>query len=406
LGRIKKRVTIVGGGIVGLATAYKYLLKYGSDAEVVVLEKETTVGTHQTGNNSGVLHAGLYYKPGSLKALLATSGIKQMTAFCKENNIKHEICGKIVVATDENEKITLKKLLETGTQNGLQGLQWLEGEAAIKTYEPNATGVAAIVVPEEGIVDYRQITSVLQKKIEQLGGSVLCNFKVAAANFNNETWTIEATDGRQHNCDFVITAAGLYSDKIAKTFGCDSDIKIIPFRGDYYMLTDEAKHLVRNLIYPVPDIKYPFLGVHFTRMIDGKIEAGPNAVLAFAREGYTFGNINLVELAESLFFKGLLTFVFKHKALVLDELYTSLSKQKFARRLQKLVPAIRASHIQKAGAGVRAQAMMIDGTLVQDFAIVQNKQSFHVVNAPSPGATASLAIADYILSEIEKSINE
>jgi L-2-hydroxyglutarate oxidase len=390
-------ISIIGGGIIGLATAWK-ILQCGLSNQVLVLEKESMVGQHQSGNNSGVLHAGLYYKPGSLKAKLATSGIKQMTQFCVDYQIPHEICGKVVVATDDAETQILRKLHQTGEENGLQGLRWLNLQQ-LNEIEPHVSGVAALHVPEEGIVSYKAVCTQLKRLIHDAGGSVITAFDVADVKQNGDMWTITSTDNRAVHAHYLINCAGLYADKIAARCGVKSDIKIVPFRGQYYKLRKESENLVRHLIYPVPNPDYPFLGVHFTRMIDGGVEAGPNAVLAFAREGYTFWRINLAEFWDSLTFIGLRKFINKHKGMVLDELDSGLRKEVFLKRLQKLIPSVQSKDLSVGGAGVRAQAMGPDGSLIQDFVIEQHPKSLHIISAPSPGATASLAIADYLISE-------
>lgn len=390
-------ITIIGGGIIGLATAWK-ILHRGLTDQVLVLEKETEVGRHQSGNNSGVLHAGLYYKPGSLKAKLATSGIKQMTRFCKEYQIPHEICGKVVVATNESEVQTLKKLFDNGSQNGLAGLKWLNREE-LNAIEPHVNGIAAIHVPEEGIVSYKAVCDQLRRLIHEAGGSVITSFHVADVSQNNHKWTITSSNNRVVHTNYIVNCAGLYADQIAAKCCVKSEIKIIPFRGQYYTLRKQAKHLVKHLVYPVPDPSYPFLGVHFTRMIGGGVEAGPNAVLAFAREGYRFRDIKISEFWDALRFEGLRKFMDKHKLMVLAELNSGLVKRSFLKRLQKLIPEIRSRDLVRGGAGVRAQAMAPDGTLIQDFVIEQHARSLHVISAPSPGATASLAIADYLIDE-------
>lgn len=390
-------ITIIGGGIIGLATAWK-ILQRGLTDQVIVLEKESGVGQHQSGNNSGVLHAGLYYKPGSLKARLATSGIRQMTQFCVEHDIPHEICGKVVVATDESEVETLRKLHQNGTANGLQGLRWLDKQE-LNRIEPHVSGVAALHVPEEGIVSYKAVCRRLRELIHDAGGSVITDFEVSEVSQTATKWTIISTQNRVVHAQYIINCAGLYADKIASLCGVKSDIKIVPFRGQYYTLQKSSEKLVKHLIYPVPNPDYPFLGVHFTRMIDGGVEAGPNAVLAFAREGYTFWKINFGEFWDALRFVGLRKFIVRHMGMVIDELHSGLSKKVFLQRLQKLIPALRSTDLSKGGAGVRAQAMGPDGHLIQDFVIEQHGRSLHVISAPSPGATASLAIADYLIDE-------
>lgn len=397
---MKKKIAVIGGGLVGLATAYKLSVKYEDKVKIFLVEKEAGICRHQSGNNSGVLHAGLYYKPGSLKAQMATSGIRQMMDFCRQHNIPHEQCGKLVVATTPQECEGLKTLLERGQLNGLEGLKLMDGEA-IKEYEPYCRGMQAIHVPQEGIVDYKRVGETLRSLLIQNGAEVVNLFNFSKVVQRPEGLTLHADSGQELMADYIVNCAGLYSDVVAKQCGIASSIQIIPFRGEYYTLKDDAKYLVKNLIYPVPDIQYPFLGVHFTRMIDGAIEAGPNAVLAFRREGYKLSQVNIGELASTLAFPGLMKFLLKHKSMAYHEIMSSLFTSVFVDRLKKLVPDIQKEHIEKGGAGVRAQAMDTNGQLVQDFAIDQNKFSIHLINAPSPGATASLAIADYLISKME-----
>jgi len=396
---------IIGGGIVGLATAYKLSCKF-DNLNITVFEKEIDVGLHQSTHNSGVLHCGLYYKPGSLKATLAVDGIKQMTSFCQEYNIPHEICGKLVVATNEEEVSRLNDLYDRGTKNGLNGLTFLSNQEDIYKIEPhvNKTVKNALHVPQEGIVDYQSVINKLKELLLKKGHQIITDAKVIS--IKNETITIISSnnsveiDVKFTKDDIIINCAGLYSDKIAK-LTTPIKPKIIPFRGEYYKLKPHAKNLVKNLIYPVPDPKFPFLGVHFTRLINGDIEAGPNAVLAFSREGYKLSTINLLDIWDYVTFKGLWKFVLKHKWMCLLELRQSISKYYFCKSLQKLIPDININDIEYAGAGVRAQAMSPNGDLISDFEIVSDNNIYHVINAPSPAATASLSIADYIVSKIK-----
>ena len=395
---IPQRIVIIGGGIVGLATAYKLGRQYPA-TQITLLEKEPAVGQHQTGNNSGVLHAGLYYKPGSTKARLAVNGIKQMTAFCREHNIPHEICGKLVVAADENELPRLHALHERGQQNGLRDLRLLNREQ-MRAMEPHVGGIAALHVPEEGIVDYPKVCEVLQRKITEAGAKVVVQAKVNRLEFRPESWVAHSTAG-SFEADFLINCAGLHSDRVGALAGEKRTVRIVPFRGEYYKVKASKQHLVRNLIYPVPDPQFPFLGVHFTRLIHGGIEAGPNAVLAFSREGYRKTDINLFDLFDSLGFHGLWRFLGQHKQMSWAELRRSFSRRRFCESLQKLVPDIRPEDLETGGAGVRAQAMSPDGSLVQDFFFQRGQRALHVLNAPSPAATAALAIGDNILREVE-----
>lgn len=385
---------VVGGGLVGLGTALE-LQRLAPGARVVVLEKEAKVGQHQSGHNSGVLHAGLYYAPGSLKAKLAVSGIRRMTAFCREHAIPHEICGKVVVATNDAEVTRLRALEERGRANGLAGLRWLSA-AELRELEPHAAGVVALHVPEEGIADYPRVSAKMAELVAARGGSVRTGARLVRARPERAGgWTLESTAG-DIACDVLVNCAGLYADRVARLAGERPGVRVVPFRGEYYRLEGDAARLVRNLIYPVPDPAFPFLGVHFTRMIAGGVEAGPNAVLAGAREGYTKWRVHPGELADALTFSGTWRFLARHRRMVRAEIARSFSRRRFAESLRKLVPEVRESDLGPGGAGVRAQALAPDGTLVQDFLIVERPNAIHVLNAPSPAATASLAIGQYV----------
>lgn len=392
-----KSCAVIGGGIVGLAAAYK-LLRARPGLRLILLEKEGDVGRHQSTHNSGVLHAGLYYKPGSAKARLAVSGIKQMTTFCRENDIPHEICGKVVVAVDEEEIPRLRALLDRGTANGLAGLAWLTPEQ-LRKREPHAQGRGAILVPEEGIVDYAQVCETLRRKILELGGEIRLNFPVRHLKRGNDSWRLESSTDAVET-DFLINCAGLQSDRIGEQGGVARTDRIVPFRGEYYQLRPERRELVRHLIYPVPDPEFPFLGVHFTRLIHGGIEAGPNAVLALKREGYSRFSFNLRDAVDALTFPGLWRFAGRHLRMCTHEVARSFSKNLFCRSLQRLVPEIREDDLQPGGCGIRAQAMTPHGDLQQDFVIRQDRHALHLLNAPSPAATASLAIADHLVASI------
>lgn len=392
-----KNPLIVGGGLVGLATAWQ-MLRSGRVASLTLLEKESRVGAHQSTHNSGVLHAGLYYKPGSLKARLAVEGIREMTAYCREKNIPHEICGKIVVAVDEGEVPRLRELETRGTANGLTGLRWLD-HSGLRAIEPHAAGVAALHVPEEGIVDYAAVCAALRDDIEGLNGRIATCAKVTELREASDGWIAETTAG-EFSGDFLVNCAGLQSDRVCRLAGLDPADRIVPFRGEYYKLRPAAAHLVRHLIYPVPDPKFPFLGVHFTRLIGGGVEAGPNAVLAFAREAYGKTQWNARDLAEAVSFPGLWKFLARHPRMAWDEGLRSLSKKLFCRSLRRLVPDLREEDLAPGGSGVRAQAISPAGELVQDFRLVTGPRALHVVNAPSPAATASLAIGREVMERI------
>jgi len=395
-------VLIAGGGIVGLGTAWR-LLQARPGLRLVLVEKEPALGSHQTGNNSGVLHAGLYYKPGSFKARLAVSGLQQMLAFCRENGIPHEQCGKIVVATEPAELPRLETLWERGNANGLQGLRKLTPEG-IREIEPHVRGLAAIHVPQEGIVDYPAVVAKLGDLIRQLGGEIKLGCRVLKLRDTGGQWVVQTSTG-ELTAKFVITCGGLHSDRLVRAAGAEPTAKIVPFRGEYFKLRDDRQHLVRHLIYPVPDPKFPFLGVHFTRLVGGGIEAGPNAVLAFAREGYKWTDVNLRDLGETLLFPGLWKFLAKYPSLCGYEIRRSLSRAEFTRSLQKLVPEIQTDDLVPGGAGVRAQAMTADGKLVEDFHFEQSRGILHLINAPSPAATASLAIGETVANKVLPQLN-
>jgi L-2-hydroxyglutarate oxidase len=384
---------IIGGGLIGLATAIK-LRRLRPDADILVWEKEAAPGLHQSTHNSGVLHAGLYYKPGSLKARLAVQGIREMTAFCLEHGIDHNICGKVVVATDKQEESRLDVLVQRGTANGLRGLERI-GPELLRELEPMASGIAAVHVPEEGIVDYKQVVQAMKCVLEGHGGVLRLSSKVEQLAFSSGQWHV--MDGhREDRCHFLINCAGLHSDRVARMAGETPETIIVPFRGEYFQLRPELASRLRKLVYPVPDPIFPFLGVHLTRLIHGGVEAGPNAVLALAREAYKATQFDLRDIGEAVTFPGLWRFLARHPKMCLREFCTSISKSRFCHELRKLTPEVCEADLLDGGAGVRAQAMSRDGTLVQDFEFIERPNALHVINAPSPGATASLAIGQYI----------
>lgn len=384
---------IVGGGIVGLATALR-LSSAPHHKKVLVIEKENEVAKHQTGNNSGVIHSGIYYKPGSLKATNCINGYHQLIDFCTKNDVPFDLCGKIIVATDESELQALKNIGDRGVQNGLTGLKNLSKEE-LKEYEPHVAGIAGIFVPQTGIVDYKVVAQKYAQLIQQQGGEIRFGEKVIEVQENNGIQIVVTQKG-SYNTKLVINCAGLYSDKVARLTSQKVDIKIIPFRGEYYKLRADKEYLVKNLIYPVPDPNFPFLGVHFTRMMKGGVEAGPNAVLAFQREGYKKSDINLGELAESLAWPGFQKVMAKYWKTGMGEMYRSFSKAAFTKALQKLIPEIQENDLVEGGAGVRAQACDRTGGLVDDFMILEEKGAINVCNAPSPAATSSLSIGETV----------
>lgn len=390
-------IVIIGGGVVGLATAY-HLKQIEPKKSIVVLEKEAVIAAHQTGNNSGVIHSGIYYKPGSLKAINCRKGKLALEKFCKEQGVNYESCGKVIVATSKEEIPTMNKIYDRGKENGVSCK--IIDDKELKDLEPHAAGVAAIHVPEAGIINYKNFCSVLAEKIQLSGGKILLGEKVNFITPSRDKVNVQTENGLEFEAGKVINCAGLYSDIIADKGGAKSKMKIIPFRGEYYELTDSAKSLVKNLIYPVPDPNFPFLGVHFTRMIDGGVECGPNAVLAFAREGYGKLKINPNELLESLCYPGFIKLASKYWKTGLGEIWRSLSKQAFVKALSVLVPEIKSEDLKKAPAGVRAQAVSVDGSMVDDFYFSRNGNVLNVCNAPSPAATASLNIAKVISEKI------
>ncbi|HEY3101499.1 MAG TPA: L-2-hydroxyglutarate oxidase [Methylomirabilota bacterium] len=387
-------IAIIGGGIVGLATA-RAILERAPRARLTILEKEADIAQHQTGHNSGVIHSGIYYKPGSYKARLCVEGARLMKAFCDKNGIPVETCGKIIVATSQDELPRLKTLYERGVANGVPGVSMIDA-GRLKEIEPQASAIAGIHSPQTAIVDYRRVAETLAKELTGSGLVLERNFRVASIARGRGELRLGAADGRVVTAVHLVNCAGLHSDTVARLAGAAVDVQIVPFRGEYYMLRPERRSLVNGLIYPVPDPEFPFLGVHFTRTVHGDVEAGPNAVLAFAREGYTWRSVRPAELLATLRFAGFRAMARKYWRTGAYEMYRSLSKQAFVSALQRLVPALRAEDIRPGGAGVRAQAVTADGALVDDFRIVQSTDAVHVLNAPSPAATASLAIGRHI----------
>lgn len=393
---MKYDVVVIGGGIVGLASANAILQKRPG-TRLVILEKESAVSRHQTGHNSGVIHSGIYYKPGSLKATNCIRGYAMLLDFCREHRIAFDLCGKVIVATEAHELPYLDVLMDRGRENGLEGLEMLDGDR-IREIEPHCAGIRGIKVPQTGIIDYVQVSQKLRELVEAMGGEFSFNARVSSIDRHNNSYTVTA--GTVFETSHVLNCAGLYSDKIAQMEFGKIDIRIIPFRGEYFELKESARHLVKNLIYPVPDPNFPFLGVHFTRMINGHVEAGPNAVLAFAREGYTKASIRPGELLGSLTWPGFRKVARKYWKTGMGEMYRSFSKAAFTKALQRLIPEIKEQQLESAPAGVRAQACMKDGTLLDDFKFIESANSLHVINAPSPAATSSLSIGEYVAEKL------
>jgi (S)-2-hydroxyglutarate dehydrogenase len=395
-------ITIIGGGIVGTATALSILKE--KSVNLLLLEAESSLATHQTGNNSGVIHSGLYYKPGSLKAKNCTIGREMMYSFCQEHSLPFERCGKIVVASNEEEIPALNMIEERGRANGLDGIKRLRMEE-LKEHEPHAFGIDSLFVPQTGIVDYVAVTNKYAEIIKSKGGEIQLNSKLNSVKRDGKD-LILFTDHDEYRTKFAVNCGGLQSDRIAKLFGVDPKLQIIPFRGEYYKIKEKKKYLVKNLIYPVPDPQFPFLGVHFTRMIGGGVEAGPNAVLAFKREGYKKTDFSIRDILEMKFYPGFWKMAAKYYRMGFEEFRRSFSKDLFVKSLQKLIPEIQPEDIESGGAGVRAQALEPDGKLVDDFRIVEAERMIHVLNAPSPAATASLSIGKTISEMVIKRFNE
>lgn len=391
---LKFDLVIIGGGIVGLATALEAVRNFRG-GRIAVLEKERTIARHQSGHNSGVIHSGIYYKPGSLKAKNCVAGAAAMVEFCREHSIPFDMCGKVVVATEQSEMSGLQELMRRGTANGVPGLAMI-GVERLRELEPHCTGIAALHVPGTGITDYAAVAKKYAELVEAAGGHILTQCKVQGIKRSFREMVIETTRGAVQ-ADFAINCAGLHSDRIMRLAGDAQGLKIIPFRGEYYEIVPGRRKLVRNLIYPVADPRFPFLGVHFTRRISGGIEAGPNAVLALKREGYRKTDFNMKDALETAMFPGFWRMAAKYWRSGVGEYYRSLNKQAFTRALQKLVPEIEAADLVPAGAGVRAQALDAHGALLDDFCIVRSERMIHVCNVPSPAATASLVIGKQII---------
>tara|TARA_A100001037_G_scaffold305991_1_gene348512 strand:- start:25283 stop:26494 length:1212 start_codon:yes stop_codon:yes gene_type:complete len=389
-------IVIVGGGIIGLSTAM-HIVQNRPSTNVLVVEKESTLAKHQTGNNSGVIHSGIYYKPGSWKSEFCVSGVTKIKEFCDDNEIEYVECGKTIVATSEEELGRLNDLFDRGQANGVPGLEMI-GPERLNEIEPHVSGIKALWSPKTGIVDYVKITNRYADIFQEKGGTVLLGTSVEQIDARDEEIVLETNNGTIHTKN-IINCAGLYSDKVAEMMGEDIGVRIIPFRGEYYKLASDAEHLVKGLIYPVPDPRFPFLGVHYTRNIHGYVEAGPNAVLAFQQEGYKKSDVNIKEMSRTLMFPGFWKMLKNNWKTGMSELYRSYNKNKFVSDLQRLIPTIESNSLVAGGAGVRAQAVDRTGFLLDDFKIVETPNSLHVINAPSPGATSSLAIGQH-LSEL------
>jgi L-2-hydroxyglutarate oxidase LhgO len=397
----KYDIAIIGGGIVGLATGLALKSQFPQHS-LAILEKEPKLADHQTGNNSGVIHAGIYYKPGSYKAKLCVEGARLMMEFCEENGVRYDRCGKLIVATGDDEVPRLQTLYERGLANGISGLEMV-GPGRIQEIEPHARAVRALYSSNTAITDYRAVAEAMAKRITGAGGNIFLSSQVRAIRRSGDLFHLE-TERRSVQCRYVINCSGLFADRIARMMGVRPDVRLIPFRGEYYSLGPECR-LVRGLIYPVPDPEFPFLGVHFTKRIQGGYEAGPNAVLAFAREGYKLTNISCKDLFEMFSFAGFWAMAWKYWRTQVYELYRSVSRRAFLHALQKLVPELQDKDLEPGGSGVRAQIVTAEGSLVDDFLIVDAPNAINVLNAPSPAATASIAIGRHIAGLASKSFN-
>ena len=398
----KYDVAIIGGGIIGLSTALWLTERYPR-RRVVVIEKEKELAVHQTGHNSGVIHSGIYYRPGSQKAQFCVSGVDYLIRFCEANDIEYERCGKVIVATDESELGRLEDLHQRGTANGVGGLEII-GPERLKEIEPHATGIKALYAPGTGIVDYRKVANAYAENLRANGGEILTNNEVRNIRRSAGSIFLETTQESLES-KYLINCAGLHADKVARMMGVSPDVRIIPFRGEYYTLNPQSRHLVKALIYPVPNPRFPFLGVHFTRNAHGEVEAGPNAVLAFAREGYRKTNFNAGETLGTLGYPGFWAMTMKHWRTGVGEMHRSFMKSVFLHDLQRLLPEVKGTDLVSGGSGVRAQAVDKRGRLLDDFSIQETEGAIHVLNAPSPGATSSLSIGEHIVSLAAKSFD-
>jgi len=394
---MRERIAIIGGGLVGLSTAWALAQRHPG-VRITVLEKEREVAAHQSGRNSGVIHSGIYYTPGSLKAELCREGRRRLTAFCDDHQVDYDTCGKVIVAVREEEIPRMEKILERGAANGIRCER--VDAAGIREWEPEARGVAGIHVPDAGIVDYPGVAQALKALLEAAGHTVQTGFEVASLERGSGSVTLASSDGTRHEGDFVVNCGGLHSDRIARMAGAEPGMMIMPFRGIYYELRPEARPLCRNLIYPIPDPAYPFLGVHFTRMVDGRVEVGPNAVLATAREGYDLSIWSGKDLREAAGYRGFRKLAAAHWRKGVDEMHRTLSKRAYLKAVKGLVPSVQLDDLLPCRSGIRAQALRPDGSMVDDFVMVEQEDTLHVCNAPSPAATACLAIGDRIVDRV------
>jgi L-2-hydroxyglutarate oxidase LhgO len=387
-------LVIIGAGIVGLGTALEFTRRF-PHLRLLIIEKEDGVARHQSGHNSGVIHAGVYYKPGSLKARLCVAGAAAMVEFCREHSIPHQVCGKVIVATTTHELPGLEELRKRGEANGIAALR-VAGKAELAEIEPHAAGLGALIVPSTGVTDYAVVSQKYAELVSASGGEILTSAKVIGIERRDGEIIIKTLRG-DFSAKWLVNCAGLFSDRISRMAGDDPGMQIVPFRGEYYELVPKRASLVRALIYPVPDARFPFLGVHFTRRISGKVDAGPNAVFALAREGYRFGNVSARDMASAAAFPGFWRMAARHWRYGLGEFHRSASKSAFVRALQRLLPEVREQDLVDGGSGVRAQALKPDGSLVDDFHFVSSRNALHVLNVPSPAATASLVVGEAIV---------
>jgi (S)-2-hydroxyglutarate dehydrogenase len=394
--------TVAGAGIVGLSTAYKLSLAY-PDARILVLEKEDRVAAHQTGHNSGVIHSGIYYKPGSYRARNCVNGRRQLVDFCRKHDVAHDICGKVIVATEPEELPRLDNIYERGLQNGIEGIRMI-GREELLEIEPHVNGIRAIHVPCAGIVDFAGVCRVLSRLLHEKGHTVMFHQPVQNVSVSSRQVVVQ-TPSHRIKSGYFINCTGLHSDRVARAAGIRSNIRIVPFRGEYYELTPDAEHLVKGLIYPLPNPAFPFLGVHFTRMALGGVECGPNAVFAFKREGYSKTSFDLRDTIETADTPGFWKLARKHWRMGLDEIYRSFSKTGFLKNLQKLIPSVQLQHLTGSPSGVRAMALLPNGEIFDDFRFETAERQLHVLNAPSPAATAGLAIGDEIVATMKERFN-